>query len=878
MGTSTDKPPVRLVGVLFFASALLLYLLTLAPSVQPGDGPELTVAARVLGVPHPSGYPLYTAIGRLFTLLPFGSVAARMNLFAAVAGAAAVGLFGAWILRVTGSVPASFLTAAALATSRTFWRESTSAEVYTLSALFLALLLLVLPERKDPRRVLVSAYLWGLALTNHLALAFVLPPFALLMLLKGRPSPRPFLLAKVLFLVGLTPYALLPVRASLGPLWNWGDTASFGNLIAHVAGTKYWGYLAGGGMTGGLAGWAKGLAWELTPAVWIAVPLGLWFLGRERRDLLFLVLAGSVLTLAYTFRYGIHDPEAYFIPVHMLLLVPAAFLLARSGRVAGRAAALLLLAAVVAQGARNRPGDRLLLDEHLANVLATVEENGALVVEGDAETFGLLYATIAEGKRTDLALWNPVLDLLPEGPLFERFGPPPGSRLPGWKGAALAEAVRSGVPIYAAAENDEIRPGGDFRLEPWGILFRYVRGGEDPDGEGRRALWERYRTEAVGEVSPRSGYLARVLAASYPVQESRRALLEGREEEGRALLEKALSIGGDTAPVLNNVALAYERIGETGRARELYERAEEVSSDRLPTLNLARLDREEGRGEEAEERYRAVIEEDPRLRYTALLERGTAALERGEPEEAFALFEEAVRDRPREAGAFVGMGEARVQLGDLDGARFFFRWAEQRRPGMERLGELRIAGRLEEEGEPEEAMAICRKLLESDPGDGEALDLFAALAAAAGRPEEADSLFERALRGAGGQAGIANRYAWFLAEEGRRLDRALSLAREARALDPGDPWFADTEGWVLYRLDRTAEASASLEEALRLGHPGADLRYRLGLALVRSGRRGGGEERLAEALDLDPGSAYAPEARALLAGAEAKVPPPPPRR
>ena len=72
--------------------ALVLYMLTLAPSVMPGDYAEFQFSAAILGVPHPTGYSLYILLGKLFTLLPFGDVAYRVNLSSAVYMAAAVGV------------------------------------------------------------------------------------------------------------------------------------------------------------------------------------------------------------------------------------------------------------------------------------------------------------------------------------------------------------------------------------------------------------------------------------------------------------------------------------------------------------------------------------------------------------------------------------------------------------------------------------------------------------------------------------------------------------------------------------------------------------------------------------------------------------------
>src|ERR1051325_5016409 len=83
--------------------SLLSYLFTLAPTIVGGDSGELVTAVATLGVPHPPGYPLYCLLGHLFTLLvPFGSVAYRVNLFSAVAAAATAGLM-AYLVTVAGT-------------------------------------------------------------------------------------------------------------------------------------------------------------------------------------------------------------------------------------------------------------------------------------------------------------------------------------------------------------------------------------------------------------------------------------------------------------------------------------------------------------------------------------------------------------------------------------------------------------------------------------------------------------------------------------------------------------------------------------------------------------------------------------------------------
>jgi small-conductance mechanosensitive channel len=89
--TSQERPPY-LWALATFALVLLIYLLTLAPTTAFWDASEYIAAARVLGIPHPPGNPLFVILAHVFGLLPLAeSYAVRINMFAAVtsAGAAA---------------------------------------------------------------------------------------------------------------------------------------------------------------------------------------------------------------------------------------------------------------------------------------------------------------------------------------------------------------------------------------------------------------------------------------------------------------------------------------------------------------------------------------------------------------------------------------------------------------------------------------------------------------------------------------------------------------------------------------------------------------------------------------------------------------------
>ncbi len=79
-----------LLALVTFVVGLLAYLYTLAPSVSTifDDTLEFQVVIPQLGIAHPTGYPLFVLLGKLFTLLPVGDIAYRTNLLSARGGRA----------------------------------------------------------------------------------------------------------------------------------------------------------------------------------------------------------------------------------------------------------------------------------------------------------------------------------------------------------------------------------------------------------------------------------------------------------------------------------------------------------------------------------------------------------------------------------------------------------------------------------------------------------------------------------------------------------------------------------------------------------------------------------------------------------------------
>ena len=162
----TDYLLAFLVGVAAFA----LYIRTLAPSLLWGDSAEFQTLSYTLGMTHPSGYMTQIMLGKLFTYLPVGNIAYRVNLLSAFFGALAVAETY-WIMRLLGGLKLAALSASVLlALTEGFWWRALVAESYAPAAGMLATVwLLVLLWRNTGKwgYLFLSGMAGGLSLGIH---------------------------------------------------------------------------------------------------------------------------------------------------------------------------------------------------------------------------------------------------------------------------------------------------------------------------------------------------------------------------------------------------------------------------------------------------------------------------------------------------------------------------------------------------------------------------------------------------------------------------------------------------------------------------------------------------------------------------------------
>ncbi|MGF1507000.1 MAG: DUF2723 domain-containing protein [Anaerolineae bacterium] len=319
---------VRWVAAGVGTTAGAAYLLTLQRTDGRADAFEFQVTAPVLGVAHPTGYPLYTLLGGIFSRLPVGTNAARVNLTSAVAAVVAgvlIYLLLTQTLRVHWAVGA--LGALSAAFEPVLWGQAVVAEVYALhtafavAILWVALRILDEPEQHH-RLVPVLFLLIGLSLTNHLTTVLLVPAAAAaLIVARPRLDARQWVLSVGLLAASLLIYLYIPLR---WPALHDGAAMPFTEFIAWVTGSRFGGALQ-------LQAWlTDGERWTIIGRLLaeqyglvglIGAAVGLGLLIWQRWQAALVTGLAFVGTIFFGLNYLVPDISVFIIPAYVIAAI-----------------------------------------------------------------------------------------------------------------------------------------------------------------------------------------------------------------------------------------------------------------------------------------------------------------------------------------------------------------------------------------------------------------------------------------------------------------------------------------------------------------------------------------------------------------------------
>ncbi len=426
-----DRRPPRegIVALAVGLVAFVAYLTTVAPTIlavgdATRDAVRFQIAAPLLGIGHPTGYPTFILLGKLFTYLPVGDAAYRLNLMAAFFGALAVTLVFLVARRLGSQLLPAVGAALILAFSATFWSQTTMAEVYTLNATFLlgvAYLLLLWRQGSGDRFLLGAALLYGISLGNHATMVLMAPAYLVLVVVGRRKELSLGLLVRagVMAVLGAAIYLYIPIRGFAGA-WHpyYAPVSTPTEVWQLLTGARAQGRMGSSlpEMVGNVGHYVVELGRQIVtqPLGWIAAALlaGLGALGvgatlrRDRALGIFLVLA-FVMELLYALNFQIDDIAVFYIPTYILLTlglaVGVSVLAARLPRASLFVSLVPLLVAGLAIFANQPDVDRSEAYADRAAAEAMLERLPAdAVVYGRREIYPPVYLVLVEGQRPDV--------------------------------------------------------------------------------------------------------------------------------------------------------------------------------------------------------------------------------------------------------------------------------------------------------------------------------------------------------------------------------------------------------------------------------------------------------------------------------------------
>ncbi len=416
--------------------ALVVFLRTLAPTItvqhSGADSGDLVTAAINLGVPHPSGYPLYTLLAHLFAALPWGEPARNVGAISALAGALAASavFWAAYRLLAEGApdgpiLASSWAAAGLFAFGQLLWSQATIAEVYSLEALLVSALLCVALTMRAERRPYSLAFLFGLGLAHHLTIVLLLPAlWPYLFSIARWLTARRAALVGACLLLGPLAYAYIPLRAVAHPVPNWGQADSLQGFFWLITGAAYRRYLAGpvpAHLLQRLSAWAGIWLRDLGLPGLILATLGLWHMLERDRRFAWFGLTYLALLSGYAILYVTADSYIYLLaaaPVIALWVAQGAMvaLQALQGRASprrlgapARGVALVALAGLplVSLVGRWQAMD-LSVDRsayvYAQDVLEAARPHAIVISNGDDQTFPLWYLRYGLRVRPDVTV------------------------------------------------------------------------------------------------------------------------------------------------------------------------------------------------------------------------------------------------------------------------------------------------------------------------------------------------------------------------------------------------------------------------------------------------------------------------------------------
>lgn len=427
-----------------FIIPLLVYLFSMPLTVALEDDGIFIMSSYFNGVSHPPGYPLHSLLGKLFTLIPVSTVAARVHALSSFFGALTCVILWLLINDLLKNKLIAYVGALSFAFSTTFWSQAIIAEVYTLNTFFFFSLFYLLWKIKqlettnatDKSRQLIyfSAFIFGLSLCNHWPL-ILLSSASLFILIWPSLKASPSVLFKSLpfIIAGLLPYAWMVYNSQTNPIISFaGPIDSWQILVKYIARTGY--ADIDSSSSAGLADkfnflifYLQELVKQFTYLGFLFVVLGLYaqfkyfqkpliyalfvgFFGNSFLLLLLLnfdfeILNSAIMSVYFLISYGIASLWLSAGLYHCYILLPKNISSSLStSKIFAIACSLLVTLIFVSNLSSNYRHNYDWASRYAHTVLNSLAKDSVLFLEGDISVGAIGYTSLIESVRPDVKL------------------------------------------------------------------------------------------------------------------------------------------------------------------------------------------------------------------------------------------------------------------------------------------------------------------------------------------------------------------------------------------------------------------------------------------------------------------------------------------
>ncbi|MEW6104503.1 MAG: DUF2723 domain-containing protein [bacterium] len=307
-------------GILVFFVSFGVYLHTLAPTVTSGDVGDHIVCAWLLSIPHPTGYPLYMMLGHLFCLLPIGNLAYRMNFLSALFASLSVMLLFFSGRKLNLSLFFSCFSSFLFGFSWVFWSQALVAEVYTLNIFLISLIVSLLLNLKERKSLLLLGFLFGIGLSHHLSISFIIPGTILFIIMRKKPFEiKQIVLSSFFLIIGILLWLYLPIASLDNPYLAWGSIKGIKELFYFATGREFTQHHLLNFCSKDEIKWFFYLFFDQFLFLFLIGLFGLFCMAKKKFGLFVFFFTTIVINLIFALHYHIYDIEVYYLPTFFIL-------------------------------------------------------------------------------------------------------------------------------------------------------------------------------------------------------------------------------------------------------------------------------------------------------------------------------------------------------------------------------------------------------------------------------------------------------------------------------------------------------------------------------------------------------------------------------